>query len=396
MELKPKQKSETQKSSELQRLRSWVKKILPDDYDKYDIEAKFDSSLTYEENKSTIREDLKVMIKDLKGQAEQAQAQQERLEKERIQEAEIEAEEYNKRSYEENTNIDKIYDRIIRGVTKLSQGYSNLLFVRGRGGIGKSYQIRKALINGKADFVEVCGEVSEAYLYRLLFENNGKIIWFKDVVKLLQGQKSINLLKSATETEEKRLISKSNYSRAQDDLPDKFICKCKFIFDYNNLIGLQLKEDFEALVTRGDYIEMPFCNTDIQKIMKLIAKKDWEKEVTKFIINNFHQNGMIRLNLRTQWKAFKTYEYAEKNSLDWKKELKAELENISKIRILLYSLIGESAVRTKELKKLFLRNEIVSSLRTADRRVNEYLYLDELFKWSSEDRNFIICINPKK
>jgi len=396
MELKPKQKSKSQKESELKRLKEWVKKILPDDWDKYDVEAKFDSSLTYEENKSAIREDLKSMIKDLKNQAEQIQAQQERLEKERIVSAEKEAEEYNKRTYEENKNIDNIYDRIIRGVSKLCQGYSNLLFIKGRGGIGKSYQIRKALINNKADFEEICGEVTEAYLYRLLFENNGKIIWFKDVVRLLQGQKSINLLKSATETEEKRLVSKSNYSKAQDDLPDKFICRCKFIFDYNNLVGLQLREDFEALVTRGDYIDIPFCNEDLQKVMKLIAKEDWQKEVTNFVIHNFQQNGMIKLNLRAQWKAFKTYEYAKKNNLDWKKELKTELENISKTRILLYSLIGNKAVRTKELKQLLLRNEIVSSLRTADRRINEWLYLDELFKWSGEDRNFIICINPKQ
>lgn len=379
----------------MKRLKAWVQKILPEDYDKYDVVAKYDSTLTYSENKAEIRDDLKNLITNLKEQAEYAMAQQERFETEKIKEAEAEALEYNNRTYNDNKDISETYEQINRGVKKICQGFSNLLFIRGRGGTGKSYQIRKALIENKVEFVEVCGEVTEAYLYRLIFESNGKILWFKDVVKLLQNQGSMNLLKGATETEDKRLLTKSNYSKAQDDLPDKFICKCKFVFDYNNIYGSQLKDDFEALSTRGDVVEMSFSNEDIKGVMKLICKEDWQKEVTEFLVKEFESNGMVRLNLRTQWKGFKTYTYAQKNGLDWKKELKAELKNISRTRSMLYSLIGTRAVKTSELKKLLLKQEMVSSLRTADRKINEWLYIEELFKWSETDKNFYVCINAK-
>jgi len=389
---------------EKERLRAWIKKLLPEDYDKFDVESEFDSGISYDENKSAMRDKLRCLIKDIKGQAEEAMAQQDKataqqdkLENERLQAAEKEVEEYNKNlTYDDHVDVDQFYGPVIRGIQKISQGYSNLLFIKGRGGIGKSYQIRKALTQNKADYVEVCGEVTEAYLYRLIYDNNGKVIWFKDVVKLLAGLGSINLLKSATETENQRVLTKSNYSKQQDDLPNTFVCKCKFIFDYNTIPGLQLKEDFEALASRGDYKEVPFSDEDIKKMMTLVAKTDKDKETTQQIIDSFEANGIVKLNLRTQWKAFKTREYCEKNNLDWKAVLKDELTNVSKTRGMLYTLIGTKAVKTAQLKKLLLQRELVSSLRTADRKINEWIYIEELFKWSESDKNYFVCINQKK
>lgn len=417
-------KSKEQAEQELKRLREWVKKIIPDDYDKYDIAAKFDSSLTYEENKSAIRDDLKSWISDMKNQsveaekervkdaknaAERAKVEQAKLEEERKLAAEREVEEYNKgRVYADSKDIDTYYAPIIRAVNKMCQGYSNLLFVKGRGGIGKSYQIRKALLsngylpressgNIQKQFVEVCGEVTEAYLYRLLFENNGAIIWCKDVVKLLSNQGSLNLLKSACETESQRVLTKNNYSKDQDDLPNMFVCRCRFIFDYNNLFGASLKDDFEALTTRGDFIQLPMSNEDVENILTKIAEGDEIKQkVTAKIVEQAKANGLVKLNLRTQWKAMQTYEYCKKNNLDWEKEISDELKNVSKTRAMLYTLIGTRVVKTTELKKLMLKNELVSCIRTADRKINEYLFLEELYKWSAEERDFFVGINPKK
>lgn len=390
-------KSDKEKALERKRLRAWVQKILPDDHDKVDVDAEYDSTLTYDENKTHFRDLLKDLIKDIKTKYAEANSEQERFNKEKLEAAEKEVEQYNNSLvFDDNKDLKVYYAPITRGVNKICQGYSNLLFIKGRGGIGKSYQIRKSLIQNKADFTEVCGEVTEAYLYRLLYENNGKVIWLKDVVKLLQAQGSLNLLKSACETEEKRVLTKNNYSKEQEDLPDKFVCRCKFIFDYNNLFGMQLKDDFEALVTRGDYKELPFSDDDMKKLLRMIARTDEEKEVTEAIIKEFKTNGVVKLNLRTQWKAFKTYHYCKKNNLDWKKELKQELQNVSRNRSMLYTLIGNKAVRTTELKQLLLKNEYVSTIRTADRKIQEWLYLEELYKVSGEDRNFYICINNIK
>ncbi len=386
--------TQAQKEQQLNQLKNWVKKLLPDDWDKVDVEAEYDPQISYKENKANIREKIKPIVDtDMSDEAEREKALQEKQQEEEKQKAEQEVEEYNKNlDYRDNKKISEFYTKIDRAITKMVQGYSDLAFIKGRGGIGKSYQIRKALTQHDADYIEIAGEVSEAFLYRLIYENNGKIIWFKDVVRLLGGVKSINLLKSATETEQQRILTKSNYSKKQEDLPDKFLCRCKFIFDYNQVTGSNLREDFEALVSRGDYIEMCLSEDDIIDIMRNRCETDWQREVTEFIAQNYG-SGPAKLNLRTQWKAFNTYKFAIDNGRDWKEELKEELQNVTQTRALLYSIMGRKAMRTSELKKRLLVEGHINSMRTADRKINEWLFLEELYKVSSEDKNFYVCID---
>ena len=380
-----------------ERLKTWLQKLLPEEWDKYDLRASIDSTLSYSENKEKIREDLKLLMDNLEEQKKEAETDQEEIIHERKIQAEKEVEDWNNSiSYDENKKVDGFYIKVHRAIDKISQGFSQLAFIKGPPGIGKSFQIRKRFKHNNENFVEITGEVTEAYLYRLIYENNGKILWLKDVVKLLSGQKSINLLKSATETETDKILTKSNYSKDQDDLPNKFLCKCKFVFDYNTLSNMPLREDFEALVSRGDFIELSMSEGEIQSIMRLLAKSSDEKRVTEFIISNFKSNGLCRFNLRTQWKAMKTYAFAEQNKYDWKKELKRELETVTKTRAMLYSFMGKSAMRTGNLKKILLKYGVVNSLRTAHRKINEWVYIDELYRHSEEDRNFFVCLNPKR
>ena len=394
-------KSETQIATEKKKLKAYLRAVIPESYDKYDLEAKFDSSLTYLENKEAITDDLRNLFSGefrgatLKEQAEKVKAEQEKVNKDRDEAIEREILEYNQRSYVDNAKLDEFYKPIHRAIDKLCKGYSNLVFVKGRGGVGKSWNIRKTLLKNKVRFFEICGDVTEAYLYRLLFEHNGEILWFKDIVRILRGMNSINLLKAATETEPERLITNQNYSKQQDDLPDRFLFRGKIIFDYNEIIGLALKDDFEALQTRGDFVEAVYSMDDMQAIMTLVAGKGWQTEVTNLLIENYEFTGYNLLNLRTQWKAFQTYDYCQETNLDWKTELKEELKSgSSKVRGMLYSLMGNKAMRTTELKKLLLKYGVVGTTRTADHRINDWILTEELFKVSAEDRNYFICLKP--
>jgi len=392
-------KSEEQKEREIKKLQAFLRAVIPESYDKYDLIAKYDSVLTYMENKDAVIEDIK-LLDDFKGstlkeQAEIVQAQTEKLNKERDIAIEKEILQYNNRDYIVNKELDEFYKPIHRAIDKLCQGYSNLAFIKARGGVGKSWNIRKILLKNKSKFVEITGDVTEAYLYRLLFENNGDIFWFKDVVRILRGIDSINLLKAATETESDRLLTCNSYSKQQEDLPRRFLFKGKIIFDYNEIAGLKLKEDFEALQTRGDYIEVAYSMDDMKTIMRLVMKDDWQKEVTEYLIQHYEFTGQNLLNLRTQYRAFKTYEYSLANNLDWRQELKDELKSsISKVRGMLYSLIGNKAVRTTELKKLILKYGMVNTIRTADNKVNVWLLTEEIHRHSLEERDFYIGINP--
>jgi len=228
-------------------------------------------------------------------------------------------------------------------------------------------------------------------------KNNGKVIWFKDVPNILS--KSMNLLKAAAETEKVRLITKSNYSTYQQDLPNSFIYTGRMIFDYNELSGISkaAKMDFEALKTRAEYVELNVSNEEIIEVMRKIAKLDWQKEVTEFIVENHLKYGLESVNLRTQTKAFNTFLYSKEKGLDWKVELVRELEiEVSPIRKLLFSLIGNKAVKTSELKKILLKKQIFNSLTSANRRVNEYIEIGELKRWTGGERDFYVSINERQ
>lgn len=383
------------------KLQDWLKKYIPNDWDKFDLKSEYDSTLQYLENKNIIRKKVEVFLKDskeeLREKAEAVKAQQEKMLQEELKKAEAEVEEYNaKINYEVNQEIDKYYEPIRRIVDKVCKGYGNLAFIKGRPGTSKSWTVRRILTENKVDFVEVAGDVSEAYLYRLLYENNGKVIWFKDVANLLDGgSKAMNILKAATETDEARVITKNNYSRQQDDLPDRFICRCKFIFDYNNIQN-KMRDDFEALISRGDYLEFTLSPKEMEHVMRQIATTPEEQEVTEFIIKHFRGSGLVRLNLRTQWKAFNTYKYAVSLGLDWQKEVSAELCRVSRVRALLYGLIGNEAVRKAELKKLLLKHELVPSMRVADYRVAEWVFTDELYEAVQGDHNGFVSLLPRE
>jgi len=294
-----------------------------------------------------------------------------------------------------SVTINQHYRPIERAIEKMKLGCSHLCFIQGRPGTGKSYQIRRCLKAFDMPHIEISGDVSEAYLYRVLYEHNGKNIWFKDVVKLLKGLRSIELLKGACETQEKRLINKLNYSDAQKDLPDHFYFKGNLIFDFNSLAGLAFREDFEALVSRGDYIEIVLSFSEICEIMRAICENDRELEVTDFLISHFNYCGFNGLNLRTQRLSLKTVEYARQKGVDWRQEVKEELRNQrSNVQKVLYPILGDGPARTMDVKKYLIRSGIISTLRTAERRIHDWLELSDIYRVSGEERNFLVSLVP--
>ncbi len=314
----------------------------------------------------------------------------------------------------DNVDITKHYERLRKSVELVGKGYLNCCFLHSSAGLGKSYQTTATLndlgLKYDKDYIEFSGDISLAYLYRFIYENNGKIIIFRDLFRLLNELKGIDMFKGMTETHSNRVISKANYSKNQKDLPPSFECKSRFIFEFNSLKFNGLKEDIQALFSRGDYLTLTFSLEQIKDIMLQICKNEDEKAVTEFLIDNYKFYGLNNLNLRTQHKAFKIYQYAKENSKNWEEELLIFLKgDMSSIRRQLYTYMGEKVFKTIELKKILIRAGIDNCyhLRTADRRIREWVILGELFvvgfiskdeeeleDYLNSRRNFLVSLNP--
>lgn len=340
--------------------------------DSIDIESEWDSSLTPAENDNLFKNKM------LEGGVIRPDWATSEKDQEDFYEY---VTDYVERNRPMPNRIKEFYYDLHRALDKLRLGYANMLFVKGRAGIGKSYQIKWYLKKHDLDYV-IAKKVTPAYLYRFLYENNGKIIWFKDIMRLFNDGEMKEMIKGIGETDpEDRIITNFTYSKETKDLPKSFITTSKFIFDYNteNLSQLRFKEDFLAILSRGEYIELVFDFEEMANLMRKIAKNKWQREVTEFLIKNYKFVGLNQFNLRTQQKAFNTYLWAKKTKRNWKEELKRELEmNLTPAKAFLYQFMGRKPISRVELKRMLIQSGYVNTVRTAERRIENWLECGEL------------------
>lgn len=373
------------KDKKFEAFKKWATKKLGEDIDKYDLEAEYDDKLTLQENKSQFATKY---LKDKLGRQE-TEAENDRY----INYIE-ELIEKNKQKRVFPTSLKGFYKPIFFCIKNLTNAGNriNLIFIRGRGGIGKSYGIRSALEENGIEY-EPIGTVTEATLPEILHKFSDKTLWFKDVVKIFNNPNAIDLIKSATETdliEGGRLICVHKYSHElkKAGVPRKFIFTGNIIFDYNKLENTKYEEDFNALKSRGIFIDLVFDFDQMCSIMKLIAQEngqqmtpDEKKMVTNFLIQNYNFCGNNFFNLRTQAKAFNTYRCCREDKLNWQQEILEELQNSrTEVQDWLYQFIGEGIIHRKELVKVLMRTGVCRAERTAYQKIKQWEYAEEIFE----------------
>lgn len=168
-------------------------------------------------------------------------------------------------------SINKRFSFLEQAVTMVAHGIQNSVIICGSGGLGKSYTVMNTLSKlGMQDNVKVVKGFSTAKgLYRLLFENNDSILVLDDCDSIWKDNNSLNLLKSALDSYETRVIS-WNAERMDEDLPSSFIYTGKVIF-ITNLSESQLDQ---AVRTRCLFIDVSMTREEIIERMTVIAKSD--------------------------------------------------------------------------------------------------------------------------
>jgi hypothetical protein len=261
-----------------------------------------------------------------------------------------------------------------------------------------SYHLKIALAKQGLKVV-VAKKVSEPYIYRLLFENNHEdvVIWVQDAARFFRQQEMIEFLKGVTETDPAdRIATNYTYSKDNADLPKHFLWEGKLLFDYNNMVNLKFLDDYNALISRGEFVELVFSRDEMSQIMRSVAKTKEERAVTEFLIKNhmFVNNNFF--NLRTQQKAFMDYKYAVRKKLDWRKYLMKKLRtNRTQIQSLLYQKMGDGPIDKVELIKWLVRSGNAGSERTASRHIDEWLRMEEIYNISGTNYNPLLSLRSK-
>lgn len=167
-------------------------------------------------------------------------------------------------------HIRDLFDMLEDVTESVCNGASKGLVVTGNGGLGKSYHVER-VTEKCANAKHVKGTMSAVHLYMALYECSepGHVLVLDDCNKPLFDEESLNILMSAIDTKEKRMVSYSKASKVleADDIPNQFEMKGSVIVISNVDFQAQLQRNsrvaplLEALMTRCHYMDVMLRST---------------------------------------------------------------------------------------------------------------------------------------
>jgi len=152
-------------------------------------------------------------------------------------------------------------------------GINRALIVSGPAGLGKSYTVEAKMAELEKQghhITYIKGYVRPLALYKLLYESRraNSVLVFDDSDSIFHDDVSMNLLKSACDSTDRRVLHwlSRSLEREEDEdgenIPEKFEFEGSIIFitnyDFDRLIesGNKLAPHFEALVSRSHYLDL--------------------------------------------------------------------------------------------------------------------------------------------
>ena len=221
-------------------------------------------------------------------------------------------------------------------------GTVRALILSGPPGIGKSYGVLKQLekqsmfdnIKGENEWEVVKGATSAIGLYKKLYRYSaaGSVVVFDDCDTVLVDDLSLNILKAALDSGQKRIIQWNTESRVLDreGIPDKFEFKGSVIFitnvKFDGVRSKKLRDHLQALMSRCHYIDLTIDSIAdkmlrIKQVIRLGMLNSYNFEDTKkiedMIIDYMDANGK-RLNEISLRMAIKLAELIKMRADTWR------------------------------------------------------------------------------
>ncbi len=175
---------------------------------------------------------------------------------------------------------------ILTDMTKaVKKGDVRAMIVSGPPGVGKSFGVEAVLSkddlfdtlgNRKPKYEIVKGAMSALGLYAKLYEYSDakNVIVFDDCDGVLMDELSLNILKGALDSSEKRYIAWNTDSRLlrSEGIPDRFEFKGAAIFitniKFEHVRSKKLRDHLDALESRCHYIDLQM-DTEREKILRI-------------------------------------------------------------------------------------------------------------------------------
>lgn len=176
-----------------------------------------------------------------------------------------------------NLTDDQILTKLNRSFKALNtiteataKGFNRSAIVYGAAGVGKSHGVVKILDNLPAhlQYTSISGNCTAVSLYELLYQNRAKgtTTLIDDCDTIFTSEQALNILKAATDTKDKRVISWKSKAKLEtetgEDIPSSFVFEGQIIILTNvNVAELadsnsNFASHVSALLSRSQYIDL--------------------------------------------------------------------------------------------------------------------------------------------
>ena len=191
--------------------------------------------------------------------------------------------------------------------------------VTGEGGLGKTFTVMKTLRdNGLQDitqlevgarldkrgYIAVKGYSTAKGLFRTLYENRNQIIIFDDCDNVLKDPTAVNILKSALDSYDVRMVSWNAESFGDEDLPKTFEFTGGVIFISN----LPKHKVPQAIRSRAMCADVSMTRDEVIERMRMIVaspefmpefEDEQKRDALEFVAENANNPMVAALNLRS-------------------------------------------------------------------------------------------------
>jgi len=210
------------------------------------------------------------------------------------------------------------------------------LIVTGEGGLGKTFTVNQAVnkIIGNEEDVRREVEIIKGYstargLFNNLYDHNNKLIIFDDCDSVLDNKVSVDLLKGALDSYEKRILTWSAQMKPNSEYPQKFEFTGRIIFISNK----NRDKIDQSILSRCMVIDVSMTPIEkierMQKVLEFVCPEvSLEEKQESLNLIDKYKDDIKDLNFRTlikvskikksfpdSWKELATYSMFEGNKI---------------------------------------------------------------------------------
>jgi hypothetical protein len=255
-------------------------------------------------------------------------------------------------------------DRLQTCVTSVIEGKSFGTIIVSSEGLGKTRGIRTIIDNfflkEHRDWIHIHANVTDSELYKILFDNKDKIIFFDDIGKAAKTPAGITILKQATETKDgkTRIISWNSPTYILNDYPKEFVFEGRLIMCLNTEPDIR-DPDIRALLSRIlSCMFFPSNKTVLEMLWCLVPVKSAEHNIPQTqvlkIFNFIQKNSTTdnhKINLRLLDKAIMWF---KSNPRKWKKFTLEDMELDRDVQTVMH-IVNKQQLRGKTAVKEWTR-----------------------------------------